>query len=181
MLCAAFTQATNFRSINPLKIRKIEQSVDYKQALVAFYEQHDATKVDEVDYVLSKCVGKEAILFSVLAEKYRVMNGLDPILKARLGDSDCNDYVSLLQLYLSVFHPASTSAAESMLNRCGVGREAELFAKLAERFRSTNPLLLSICNIVKKSDNAVMKNVSLDDTASLSRPLPQSPAMIATR
>ena len=178
--------ASNFHAINPLKIRKIEQSIDYKQALVAFYEQHDATKVDEVAETLSKCVGKEAIIFSVLAEEHSAMNGLDPILKSSLESNDCNDYVSLLQLYLSIFHPASTAAAESMLSRYGLGREAELFAKLADKFRSTNPL--SICNngrmdlakqaaIVKKSDGTVMKNVSLDETTTCL----SSPAMIATR
>lgn len=147
--------------------------------MVVFYEQHDATKVDEVDAILSKCVGKEAILFSVLAEKHGVMNGLDPIFKARLDDSDYIDYLSLLQLYLSIFHPASTSAAESMLYRYGrERREAELFAKLAEKFRSTNPL--RICNVVKKIDKSVSENVSLHDRV-LGRPLPQNPAMIATR
>ena len=170
--------ATNFHAINPLKIRKIEQNIDYKQALVDFFEQHDVSKVEEVDGILAKSVGKEAILFSVLAEKYRAMNGLDPLLKARLDGSDCNDYVSLLQLYLAIFHPACTSSAESMLSRYGLGRESELFAKLSDKFRSTNPL--SICKIVNKSNDTVTKHVCLDNTSCLSRPLPQSP-MIATR
>jgi len=170
--------ATNFHAINPLKIRKIEQNIDYKQALVAFFEQHDASKVEEVDGILAKSVGKEAILFSVLAEKYRAMNGLDPLLQARLDGSDCKDYVSLLQLYLAIFHPACTSSAESMLSRYGLGRESELFVKLSDKFRSTNPL--SICKIVSKSKDTVTKHVCLDNASCLSRPLPQSP-MIATR
>lgn len=170
--------ASNFHAINPLKIRNVEQKVDYRQALSAFYEQHDVSKVAEVDATLAKSVGKEAILFSVLAEKYRAMNGLDPFLKARLEDegSECKDYISLLQLYLAIFHPACTCSAESMLLRYGFGRETELFATLAAKFRSTNPL--SICKIVSKGDDTVAKN-SLDKTTCTSRSLPQSPMIVA--
>eukprot|EP00986_Skeletonema_menzelii_P007239 scaffold2837_cov210-Skeletonema_menzelii.AAC.3 len=167
--------ASNFHAINPLKIRTIEQQVDYRQALTAFFEENDLSKVDEVDATLAKSAGKEAILFSVLAEKYQATNGLDANLKARLADQACNDYISLLQLYLAIFHPACTSSAESMLARYGFGREHELFDILARKFRSTNPL--SICKIVKKTDGpAETKNKSL----CLSRSLPQSP-MIASR
>ncbi len=169
--------ASNFHAINPLKIRNVEQNIDYRQALRAFYEQHDVSKVAEVDATLAKSVGKEAILFSVLAEKYRAMNGLDPILKSRLEESDCKDYISLLQLYLAIFHPACTSSAESMLSRYGLGRETELFSTLAEKFRSTNPL--SICKIVSKGDESVTKNKSLDKKTCVSRALPQSPMIVA--
>jgi len=169
--------ASNFHAINPLKIRNVEQNIDYSQALRAFYEQHDVSKVAEVDATLAKSVGKEAILFSVLAEKYRAMNGLDPILKSRLEESDCKDYISLLQLYLAIFHPACTSSAESMLSRYGLGRETELFSTLAEKFRSTNPL--SICKIVNKGDETVTKNKSLDKKTCASRALPRSPMIVA--
>jgi len=169
--------ASNFHAINPLKIRNVEQNIDYSHALRAFYEQHDVSKVAEVDATLAKSVGKEAILFSVLAEKYRAMNGLDPILKSRLEESDCKDYISLLQLYLAIFHPACKSSAESMLSRYGLGREIELFSTLAEKFRSTNPL--SICKIVNKGDESVTKNKSLDKKTCASQALPQSPMIVA--
>lgn len=171
--------ASNFHAINPLKIRNVEQKIDYTQALREFYKLHDVPKVADVDATLAKSVGKEAILFSVLAEKYRAMNGLDPVLHARLEveGSECKDYISLLQLYLAIFHPACTCSAESMLSRYGPGRETELFAALAEKFRSTNPL--SICKIVNKGDDTVAKNISLDKTACTSRSLPQSPMIVA--
>ena len=170
--------ASNFHAINPLKIRKIEQQVDYKQALTAFYEENDASKVDEVDAILAKSAGKEAILFSVLAEKYQATNGLDPVMKARLALADqCNDYISLLQIYLAIFHPACTSSAESMLARYGFGKEAELFDALSRKFRSTNPL--SICKIDRKSDGPETEIKSFDTTC-LGQSLPQSP-MIASR
>ncbi len=172
--------ASNFHAINPLKIRNVEQKIDYKQALKAFYEEHDVSKVDEVDATLAKSVGKEAILFSVLAEKYHAKNGLDSALCSRLKveGGECKDYISLLQIYLAIFHPACTCSAESMLSRYGIGRETELFAALAEKFRSTNPL--SICKLANKGDDTAAKSKSLVKTACESRPLPQSP-MIAAR
>lgn len=172
--------ASNFHAINPLNIRNVQQKIDYRQALKAFYEQHDVSKVDEIDATLAKSVGKEAILFSVLAEKYRAGNGLDPFLHARLeGEGgECKDYISLLQIYLAIFHPACTCSAESMLSRYGIGRETELFATLAEKFRSTNPL--SICKIANRGDETAAKSKSFVKTACESRSLPQSP-MIASR
>ena len=158
--------ATNFHAVNPLKLRVKKQSIDYKQykqALVAFFEQNDVSKVEEVDMILSKCAGKEAILFSVLAEKYQSMNGLDAMFRAQV--ESCNqDHLSLLQLYLSIFHPSCTSDAESMLSRW-VHKEAELFHKLAQKFRSSN---------------ALKRNNDMKSKSYLDRLVPQSPAKMIT-
>ena len=131
-----------------------------------------------MEETLAKCQGKEAILFSVLAEKHQAMNGLNSVFLARLSDSDCEDNLSLLQLYLSVFHPAYLCEAESMLSKYGGGeKEVErLFAKLAEKFRSTNPLTVRKI-AAKKAVETVTKNDSLETCLSI----PQSPVMIATR
>lgn len=89
----------------------------------------------------------------MLAAKYQTQNGLDAIFNARLSDSDFNDNLSLLQLYLSISFPTYLSEAENILasKRYGGGNETELFGKLAEKFRSTYPL-----NIVKKTVDRVM-------------------------
>ena len=107
------------------------------------------------------------------------MNGLDPVMKARLALADQpHDYISLLQIYLAIFHPACTSSAESMLARYGFGKEAELFDALSRKFRSTNPL--SICKIDRKSDSPEETDIKSFDTTCLKQSLPQSP-MIASR
>ncbi len=162
--------ASNFRAINPLKIPKLKHKIDYKKALITFYEDNDPDKLDEVEDTLAKCSGKEAILFSVLANKYQASNGLDPIFEAKLEDSDCNDYLSLLQLYLSIYHPAYLVEAESMLSKHGSGGEERLFAMLATKFRATNPL--TIWNKIEdKKDDQTFKAPTVPQ---------QSPVMITS-
>jgi hypothetical protein len=170
-LCTRRIQASNFRAINPLKIPKPHHKIDYKKALIAFYEDNDPDKLDEVEDTLIKCTGKEAILFNVLANKYQASNGLDPIFEAKLRDSDCNDYLALLQLYLSIYHPAYLVEAESMLSKHGSGGEERLFAMLATKFRATNPLTIWNKIEYKKDDQTTFKAPTVPH---------QSPVMITS-
>jgi hypothetical protein len=43
----------------------------HRRKLVAFYKQHNPSKVHDVDKVLSRYVGQEALLFEDLERKYR--------------------------------------------------------------------------------------------------------------
>jgi len=50
---------------------------DYKSLLLQFYQQHNPSKVGEVEKNLAKYKGKETEMFSKLAKKYKVPNPLD--------------------------------------------------------------------------------------------------------
>lgn len=140
--------SSNFRAINPLLmdlsgvVKRDDAVVDYKALLTAFYEKHDPEQVVNVNEVLGKCVGKEAILFSVIALKYDTSNALNSVFEeiftSVVGQTTILDHMSLLRLYLSVFHPSCTDATV-MLEQYQ-GKESELFSRLATKFRACNPL-----------------------------------------
>lgn len=143
--------SSNFLAINPLNMDRtacktgeemmFSQPIDYKEVLIAFYTAHDAAKVEEVDDILSKCIGREAILFSVLASKYSTDNALNAVFEERMKNAVevVKDHLSLLTLYLSVFHPSCTPDAKSMLSKYK-GVEEELFSKLSTKFQACNAL-----------------------------------------
>lgn len=142
--------SSNFRSINPLLMdrggvmkRDDAAVVDYKALLTAFYETHDPDQVTSVEETLGKCVGKEAILFSVIALKYDTSNALNTVFEERFASvveqTTVLDYMCLLKLYLSVFHPSCVTDAKTMLDQYQ-GKESELFSRLATKFRACNPL-----------------------------------------
>lgn len=143
--------SSNFLAINPLKMDRttcntseemmFSKPIDYSAVLTEFYMKHDAEKVEEVDDILTKCIGKEAILFSVLALKYSTTNALNAVFEERMKDvaEEVKDHLSLLQLYLSVFHPSCAPEAKSMLVKYK-GKEEELFSKLAGKFQACNAL-----------------------------------------
>lgn len=142
--------STNFLAINPMKHRQSSksQSIDYKKLLLAFYNEHDADKAIEVDDILSKCKGKEAVLFSVYAQQYKRPNALNSVFEDRLRAMDLNDHLGLLILYLSVFHPAKMSSAKPLLSQFQ-GKEAKLFSNLAEKFRACDAL--EVCSRLGKN------------------------------
>jgi hypothetical protein len=143
--------SSNFLAINPLKMDRttcntseemmFSKPIDYNTVLTEFYMKHDAEKVEEVDDILTKCIGKEAILFSVLALKYSTTNALNAVFEERMKDvaEEVKDHLSLLQLYLSVFHPSCAPEAKSMLLKYK-GKEEELFSRLASKFQAYNAL-----------------------------------------
>ena len=152
--------SSNFMAINPLKMDRTTTTtcktgeemmmysppINYRDVLITFYTTHDADKVEEVDDILSKCIGKEAILFSVLALKYSTTNALNAVFEERMmngaseeSTSPVKDHLSLLQLYLSVFHPSCAFDAKTMLLKYQ-GAEEELFLKLSTKFQACNAL-----------------------------------------
>ena len=154
--------SSNFMAINPLKMDRTTTTtttcktgeemmmysppINYRDVLITFYTTHDADKVEEVDDILSKCIGKEAILFSVLALKYSTTNALNAVFEERMmngasqeSSSPVKDHLSLLQLYLSVFHPSCAFDAKTMLLKYK-GAEEELFLKLSTKFQACNAL-----------------------------------------
>ena len=152
--------SSNFRAINPLLmdrggVKQDDAVVDYKALLTTFYEKHDPDQVVSVEEVLGKCVGKEAILFSVIALKYDTSNALNAVFEERFasvmdGQTTIFDHMSLLRLYLSVFHPSCVTDAKTMLDQYE-GKESELFSRLATKFRACNPL--DICGDSIGSDS----------------------------
>ena len=176
--------SSNFLAINPLKMDRtackteeemmFSQPIDYKELLTAFYSTHDADKVEEVDDILSKCVGKEAILFSVLALKYSTSNALNAVFQERMKNAAevVKDHLSLLQLYLSVFYPSCTPDAKSMLLKYK-GAEEEMFSKLSIKFQACNAL--EIWSGSKASGSALSKEAKEDNDAKSSPLRARSP------
>ena len=76
--------------------------------LVAFFLEHDAEQAMEVEEILNKCVGKKAILFSVLAFKHDTSNALSALFRERLAIVRPRDHLSLLIL-----------VSFSSVHRCG--------------------------------------------------------------
>lgn len=152
--------SSNFRAINPLLmdrggVKQDDAVVDYKALLTTFYEKHDPDQLVSVEEVLGKCVGKEAILFSVIALKYDTSNALNAVFEERFasvmdGQTTIFDHMSLLRLYLLVFHPSCVTDAKTMLDQYQ-GKESELFSRLATKFRACNPL--DICGDSIGSDS----------------------------
>lgn len=134
--------ASNFRAINPLKMKKKKADdgpIDYEGVLTAFFRQHDKDRSSDAASVLCKCKGKESILFSVLALKYNSQNALNAVFENKLKGAECNDHPALLKLYLQVFHPSCTPDVKTMLSKYQ-GKEGDLYAKLSLKFRACNPL-----------------------------------------
>lgn len=145
--------ASNFHALNPLKMSKQadeankdkdivkHQPIDYKELLIKFYSENNAEdKVAEVDEVLMKVKGRESILFSLLASKYETSNALNSVFEERVEDIEMiPDYLSLLKVYLSVFHPAYLPNAKSLLLK-NKDNEEKLFVQLAAKFSGVNAL-----------------------------------------
>jgi hypothetical protein len=152
----------NFHAINPLTMDRPEKEysrpVDYKAILIAFLLEHDPEQAMEADEILTKCVGKEAILFSVFAFKYDTSNALNAVFQERLTSVHPKDHLSLLKLYLSVFHPSILADAKSMLERYK-GAENDLFSRLSTKFRACNPL--EICGELCKGSLDTIEEVTL--------------------
>lgn len=134
----------NFHAINPLTMdrsdKEYSRPVEYKAILTAFLLEHDPEQATEAEEILNKCVGKEAILFSVFAAKYDTSNALNAVFQERLTSAQPKDHLSLLKLYISVFHPSILADAKSMLEHYK-GKENELFSRLSTKFRACNPLV----------------------------------------
>jgi hypothetical protein len=113
----------------------------------------------EAEEILNKCVGKEAILFSVFASQYDTSNALNAVFQDRLASAQPKDHLSLLKLYLSVFHPSILADAKSMLEHYK-GAKDELFSRLSTKFRACNPLDI-ICGELGKGPLDTIEEVML--------------------
>ena len=136
--------SSNFHAINPLKMdKKISEvstkPIDYKQLLTEFYQEHDDSKVADVEETLAKLEGREAILFAMLATKYSTTNALNSVFEERVKNVQITDHLSLLKIYLSVFHPSYLPNSKSLLLK-NKGDEDKLFAELANKFSAVNAL-----------------------------------------
>jgi len=138
--------SSNFHAINPLKMDKKSsltfnstKPIDYKQLLTEFYQEHDESKVADVEETLAKLDGREAILFAMLATKYQTTNALNSVFEERVKNVQITDHLSLLKIYLSVFHPSYLPNAKSLLLK-NKGDEDKLFAELANKFSALNAL-----------------------------------------
>jgi hypothetical protein len=164
--------SSNFRAINPLLMDRsgvmtrddAAAVVDYKALLTSFYKTHDPDQVVNVEETLGKCVGKEAILFSVIALKYDTSNALNNVFEERFASvveqkTTMMDYMCLLKLYLSVFHPSCVTDAKTMLDQYQ-GKESELFSRLATKFRACNPL--EICGFSIGSGSTLAAAATVD-------------------
>ena len=136
--------SSNFHAINPLKLDKNNaktlnstKPIDYKQLLTEFYHTNDESKVADVEETLAKLEGREAILFAMLATKYATTNALNSVFKERVKNVQITDHLSLLKIYLSVFHPSYLPNAKSLLLK-NKGDEEKLFAELANKFSAVN-------------------------------------------
>ena len=114
--------SSNFHAINPLKMDKkssltfnSSKPIDYKQLLTEFYQTNDESKVADVEETLAKLEGREAILFAMLATKYSTTNALNSVFEERVKNVQIIDHLSLLKIYLSVFHPSYLPNAKSLL------------------------------------------------------------------
>ena len=58
--------------------------IDYKHLLTKFYQQHDDSKVSDVEETLAKLEGREAILFAMLASEYTTANALNSVFEERV-------------------------------------------------------------------------------------------------
>jgi hypothetical protein len=164
--------SSNFNAINPLTMDRPDKAyackIDYKAILVAFFLEHDAEQAREVEDILNKCVGKEAILFSVLATKHDTSNALNAVFRERMTIVQPKDNLSLLKLYLSVFHPSVLPDAKSMLEG-HKGAESEFFSRLSTKFRACNPL--DVCgDFGKGSSDSILENGRLSPVRSKPSP-----------
>ncbi len=154
--------SSNFHAINPLTMDRPEKQysrpVDYKSILTAFLLEHDPEQAMEAEEILNKCAGKEAILFSVFAAQYDTSNALNAVFQERLASAQPKEHLSLLKLYLSVFHPSILADAKSMLEHCK-GAKDELFSRLSTKFRACNPL--DICGELGKGPLNTIEEVML--------------------
>ncbi|KAL9191213.1 hypothetical protein ACHAXT_000919 [Thalassiosira profunda] len=113
---------------------------DYKRMLTKFYIEVNLKKVAQVDAILNKYKGKEPEMFVKLAMKYNTPNALNELFLARVKDIDRKDCLALTKLYIQVFNPAKAAGAEKYLSQ-HKGKEAEMFAKLSEKWRTGRGIL----------------------------------------
>ena len=145
----------------------ISKPIDYKQLLSNFFEKHDEAKLNEVDETLSKAAGREPLLFALLASKYETSNALNSVFEERMKKAEINDYLPLLKLYLSIFHPTYLPNAKSLLLK-NKGREEELFQQLAKKFSALNPLELEIYRDIGKGAMESIKESGVEDKENVS-------------
>jgi len=133
--------------------------IDYKYLLTKFYQQHDESKVSDVEETLAKLEGREAILFAMLARKYTTANALNSVFEERVKNVQITDHLSLLKIYLSVFHPSVLPNSESLL-LTHKGGEDELFAEMATKFSAVNALDVCGNSIGKGNESSEEKEDS---------------------
>ena len=145
----------------------ISKPIDYKKLLSNFFEEHDGAKLTEVDETLSKAAGREPLLFALLASKHETSNALNSVFEERMKKAEINDYLPLLKLYLSVFHPSYLPNAKLLLLK-NKGREEELFQQLAKKFSALNPLELEIYRDIGKGAMESIKESGVEDKENVS-------------
>ena len=135
--------------------------VDYHMILTAFLKDIDPKRIYEVDPILEKCKGREAILFAVLAKEYKASNPLNKVFISRMKSQSMDelDYYALTKLYLSIFNPRITHRTNALLSQYQ-GKEFQLFSKLSDKFYAVNPLKLS-----KNTDDPKTPVESIDGSA----------------
>lgn len=162
----------NFHACNPFDMPK---AINYEQVLTNFLREHDPAKVGDVPSTLKQCKGKEAILFSVLAQRYGAPNALNSVLLSRLESVERPlDTLALAKMYLSVFNPSCVNRAKELLSQYN-GRESDLFAKLAEKFRAINPI--EHARIQSDVSRAASKASPCRERSARTNPVPQSPGI----
>jgi hypothetical protein len=166
---------TNF---NACDVVDPASEVDYKEILTKFLTMADQERVNEVESTLEKCKGRETILFAVLSKEYKLPNPLNEVFVSRVNSIDSTDVVSLVRLYLSIFNPKIAYRAQAFVNQY-LGRETELFAKLAEKFHAINPLELD--GVGKQAAYKSPVKPSTDGCTEASTPIiqAQSPGIVA--
>lgn len=156
-------------NFNACDVADPKSTVDYAGILTKFLNDADKDRVDEVESTLAKCQGRETILFAVLSKEYKRPNPLNDVFLSRVDSIDTTDYVALARLYLSVFNPKIAYRAEAFVRQYR-GKEAQLFAKLSDKFHAVNPLT---------QVNQVYKSPAKTDFAESNSVTAQSPGIVA--
>ena len=167
---------SNFHACGTTKDQASE--VDYQAILTKFLTKADPERVSEVDSILEKCKGRETILFSVLSKEYKLPNPLNDVFVRRVKSIDSSDYTALIRLYLSVFNPRVAYRGEAFARQYE-GNEAELFAKLSEKFHAVNPLEIKGTIRQHESLKSPVKPISTVDGCVDSNDIIQSPGILA--
>ncbi|GFH51820.1 hypothetical protein CTEN210_08296 [Chaetoceros tenuissimus] len=137
--------------------KKGDDSVDYLTIMTKFYQQHNPSKVGEVPKTLQKYQGREKELFEKLAKKYNVPNPLNEkkaeqtapppptfgstsqTTQISTSSGSSPDYKAILTKFYQTHNPSKISEVEKNLVKYQ-GREREMFAKLALKYKVPDPL-----------------------------------------
>ena len=106
-------------------------------------------------------------MFAGLAKKNGTPNALNEVFESRVKGIDKSDYLALMSLYLQVFNPSRANSAEQYLAKYK-GKEAEMFAKLASKWNTCNPL----DNAASVQVPSPEKHTTLPPVVSVSAPAP---------